>query len=87
MSANIEIKREERMKDPTAFDTDVLVIGGGFGGLATAIRIKELSPETSVLLVDKQMWTKNWKGFGRVAEGEFPSATPGLDNPRQQNLK
>jgi heterodisulfide reductase subunit A-like polyferredoxin len=55
-----ESSMTERMKNQTAFDTDVLIIGGGFGGLAIAIRIKELSPETSVLLVDKQ--TIGWGG-------------------------
>ncbi len=50
----------EKANDPAAFDTDVLIIGGGFGGLAAAIRIKEMSPETSVLLVDKQ--TIGWGG-------------------------
>jgi cation diffusion facilitator CzcD-associated flavoprotein CzcO len=44
----------EIAKNPTAYDTEVLIIGGGFGGLAAAIRIKELAPETAVLLVDKQ---------------------------------
>jgi len=50
----------EKANSPTTYDTDVLVIGGGFGGLAAAIRIKELAPETDVLLVDKQ--TIGWGG-------------------------
>jgi succinate dehydrogenase/fumarate reductase flavoprotein subunit len=29
----------------TNFFTDVLIVGGGIGGLAAAIRIRELSPE------------------------------------------
>ena len=34
--------------------TDVLIIGGGIGGLASAIRAKEENPETDVLIVEKQ---------------------------------
>ena len=34
--------------------TDVLIIGGGIGGLAAAIRAKEENPETDVLIVEKQ---------------------------------
>jgi succinate dehydrogenase / fumarate reductase flavoprotein subunit len=34
--------------------TDVLIVGGGIGGLATAIRAKEENPETDVLIVEKQ---------------------------------
>src|SRR5258708_35752230 len=32
---------------------DVVVVGGGPAGLAAAIRIKQLSPETSVCLLEK----------------------------------
>ncbi len=34
--------------------TDVLIIGGGIGGLTAAVSIKELSPETKVLIMEKQ---------------------------------
>ena len=34
--------------------TDVLIVGGGIGGLAAAIRVKEENPETDVLIVEKQ---------------------------------
>ncbi|MEJ2110718.1 MAG: FAD-dependent oxidoreductase [Acidobacteriota bacterium] len=64
-------------KDPEAFDTDVLIIGGGFGGLAAAIRIKELSPETSVLLVDKQ--TIGWGGKANKGAGVLWVLTPSDD--------
>jgi len=57
----------ENIKDPTDLDTDVLIIGGGFGGLSAAVRIKELSPETSVLLVDKQ--TIGWGGKANKGAG------------------
>jgi succinate dehydrogenase/fumarate reductase flavoprotein subunit len=51
----------------TALNADVLLIGGGFGGLAAAIRIKELSPDASVLLVDKQ--TIGWGGKANKGAG------------------
>ena len=34
--------------------TDVLIVGGGIGGLAAAIRVKDENPETDVLIVEKQ---------------------------------
>ncbi len=34
--------------------TDVLIIGGGIGGLAAAIKVKEENPECDVLMVEKQ---------------------------------
>ena len=40
--------------------TDVLIVGGGIGGLATAIKIKEENPEADVLIVEKQ--TTGWAG-------------------------
>lgn len=40
--------------------TDVLIIGGGIGGLATAIKVKEENPKTDVLIVEKQ--TTGWAG-------------------------
>jgi succinate dehydrogenase / fumarate reductase flavoprotein subunit len=67
----------DRTKGPTAFDTDVLIIGGGFGGLAAAIRIKELSQETSVLLVDKQ--TIGWGGKANKGAGVLWVLAPGDD--------
>ncbi|MGD9163067.1 MAG: FAD-binding protein [Desulfobacteraceae bacterium] len=39
---------------------DVLIIGGGIGGLASAIRVKEENPECDVLIVEKQ--TAGWAG-------------------------
>ena len=40
--------------------TDVLVIGGGIGGLVTAVKAKEENPKTDVLIVEKQ--TTGWAG-------------------------
>ena len=40
--------------------TDVLIVGGGIGGLATAINLKEENPKTNVLIVEKQ--TTGWAG-------------------------
>jgi len=67
----------EKAKKPRAFDSDVLIIGGGFGGLSAAIRIKELSPETSVLLVDKQ--TIGWGGKANKGAGVLWVLAPGDD--------
>jgi len=67
----------EKAKESTALDTDVLIIGGGFGGLSAAIRIKELSPETSVLMVDKQ--TIGWGGKANKGAGVLWVLAPGDD--------
>lgn len=40
--------------------TDVLIVGGGIGGLAMAIRVKEENPKADVLMVEKQ--TTGWAG-------------------------
>ena len=40
--------------------TDVLIIGGGIGGLAMAIKAKEENPKLDVLIVEKQ--TVGWAG-------------------------
>jgi succinate dehydrogenase/fumarate reductase flavoprotein subunit len=61
----------------TNFFTDVLIAGGGIGGLAAAIRIRELSPELKVLLVDKQ--TIGWGGKANKGAGVFWVIAPGDD--------
>ena len=43
-----------------SLSADVLIIGGGIGGLAAAIRVKEENPECDVLIVEKQ--TAGWAG-------------------------
>ena len=40
--------------------TDVLIVGGGIGGLAAAIKVKEEKPDIDVLIVEKQ--TAGWAG-------------------------
>ena len=40
--------------------TDLLIVGGGIGGLATAIKVKEENPKIDVLIVEKQ--TTGWAG-------------------------
>ncbi len=68
----------ERMEETgTTFDADVLVIGGGIGGLAAAIKIKELCSDTSVLLVDKQ--TIGWGGKANKGAGVLWVLAPGDD--------
>jgi len=67
----------EKAKNLTTYDTDVLVIGGGFGGLAAAIRIKELTPDTAVLLVDKQ--TIGWGGKANKGAGVLWVLSPSDD--------
>jgi len=41
------------MSDREAMEFDVLIVGGGPAGLAAAIRLKQLSPEMTVCLVEK----------------------------------
>lgn len=49
--------------------TDVLIVGGGIGGLPAAIKVKETSPELDVLLVDKA--TIGWSGAAPKGGGVF----------------
>ncbi len=53
----------------TVHETDVLVLGGGIAGLAAAITTKETSPETRVLVVDKNF--SGWAGQANKGAGIF----------------
>lgn len=58
-------------------ETDVLIIGGGIAGLAAAITTKEKSPETRVLVVDKNF--SGWAGQANKGAGIFMFLGP--DDP------
>ncbi len=44
---------ENDLPEREAMDFDVVIVGGGPAGLAAAIRLKEIAPDTSVVLVEK----------------------------------
>lgn len=54
--------------------TDILVVGGGFAGLASAIRTKEESAEVEVLVVEKA--TAGWSGKAKMGGGILAFVTP-----------
>jgi len=55
--------------------TDVLIIGGGIGGLVAAIKAKEGSPSVNVLIVEKQ--TVGWGGKATKIGGFLAFLAPG----------
>ena len=57
--------------------TDVLIVGGGIGGIAAAIKAKEESPEVDVLVVDKA--TIGWAGKAGKGGGVLWLIAPGDD--------
>ncbi|MDE8343968.1 MAG: NAD(P)-binding protein, partial [Acidocella sp.] len=43
----------EHLEPREAMEFDVLVVGAGPGGLAAAIRLKQINPEISVCVIEK----------------------------------
>lgn len=69
--------------------TDLLVVGGGFCGLWTALRAKERFPERDVVLIEAQQIA--WAASGRNGGFCEPSLTHGRSNgrihlPRERDL-
>jgi succinate dehydrogenase/fumarate reductase flavoprotein subunit len=56
---------------------DVLIAGGGIGGLAAAIKVKEENPECDVLIVEKQ--TTGWAGKATKIGGILAFLGPNND--------
>lgn len=61
----------------TVRETDILIVGGGIAGLAAAIAVKETTPATRVLVVDKNF--SGWAGQANKGAGIFMLLTP--DDP------
>jgi len=60
--------------------TDVLIVGGGIGGLAAAIKAKEENPELDVLIAEKQ--TTGWAGKATKIGGFLAFLAPDGDPDR-----
>ncbi len=58
----------------TVSSTDLLIIGGGIGGLAAAITAKEASPSIDVLVVDKAC--PGWSGKANKGGGNITYVDP-----------
>ena len=58
---------------------DILVVGGGIGGLSAAISAKEARPDADVIVVEKN--TTGWAGLANKGHGHFWFLPPeqGLD--------
>ncbi len=57
--------------------TDILIIGGGIGGLVTAVKAKEENPDADVLIVEKQ--TTGWAGKATKIGGILAFLGPNND--------
>lgn len=66
----------------TVFEADILILGGGIAGLAAAIATKEKSPDTRVLVVDKNF--SGWAGQANKGAGVFMLL--GEDDPVERFL-
>ena len=64
----------------SAVATDVLIVGGGIGGLVAAIKAKEQDPSLEVLIVEKQ--TVGWAGKAPKIGGILAFLAPGNDAGR-----
>ena len=53
------------------YKADVLVVGGGIGGLAAAVSIKEANPALEVMIVEKQ--TSGYSGKANKGGGAYCS--------------
>ena len=60
-------------------DTDILIIGGGIGGLTAACNIKEQSPDTRVLIMEKQ--TSGYAGKANKGGGVLQYFDPKMVTP------
>ena len=60
------------MREINKVNCDVLIIGGGVGGLACALDLKEKQPEADVLVVEK-----NFAGYsGKANRGGWTASRP-----------
>jgi succinate dehydrogenase / fumarate reductase flavoprotein subunit len=57
--------------------TDILIVGGGIGGLVTAVKVKEENPSVDVLVVEKQ--TAGWAGKATKIGGILAFLAPEKD--------
>jgi succinate dehydrogenase/fumarate reductase flavoprotein subunit len=64
----------------TVISTDILIIGGGIGGLVTAVKAKEANPEADVLIVEKQ--TAGWAGKATKIGGILAFLGPNNDGDK-----
>ena len=49
--------------------TDILIVGGGIGGMTAAISAKEASPDIDILVIEKN--TSGWAGQANKGHGHF----------------
>ncbi len=64
------------------FSADILIVGGGIAGQASAITAKEASPGLDVLIVDKATASKGWAGKSARTAGLLSFVTE-KDDPEE----